>query len=113
MKYETGLKDKYGNRQLNFVKVFEDMKRVVLGKIKFSKALYNAMCLHFTIAHYDRYGWIHTYNGSWGMLANELEHTTTNYGDFTFSDEECSALVKLVNFLREHDTDVIPVEKMI
>ena len=52
MKYETGIKDKYGNVAYDWIKVCKDMKRVIAGKIKFSKALYDVMSSRFTIAHY-------------------------------------------------------------
>lgn len=99
MKYETGFKDKYGNRAFDWIKVCKDMKRVIAGKIKFSKALYDVMSSRFTIAHYDRYGWFNTYNGNWDCLAKQIHKHDACTGDLTISQEEENALFGLVHFL--------------
>ena len=99
MKYETGLTDQYGNRQFDWVKVCKDMKRVVQGKIKFSKALYEVMSLRFTIAHYDRKNWLYTYNGNWDLLAKQIGTAKACPGDLKISEEEANAIYDLRNFL--------------
>ena len=54
-RYETGRVDKYHNREYNWKVVFDDLKKVVLGRKKMSKPLYQVLC-HFTIAHYNMWG---------------------------------------------------------
>ena len=99
MKYETGVKDRYNNRQFDWIKVCNDMKRVVSGKIKFSKSLYEVMSLRFTIAHYDRLNWLITYNGNWDLLAAQITFMKACPGDLMISQEEQDALTDLRHFL--------------
>ena len=108
MKYETGVKDKYGNTAYDFVKVCKDMKRVLEGKIKFSKALYHVFMQRFTIAHYDMYGWFCTYNGNWAMLGNELKHSFRYTGDLKYSEEDNKAIDDLAEFLIQNDSKELP-----
>lgn len=108
MKYDTGIKDKYHNTKYDFVKVCKDMKRVVLGKLKFTKALYEVMSMRFTIAHYDMHGWLCTYNGNWAELARQISPWKATTGDLTISGEETLALEDLASFLYAHDKDEIP-----
>lgn len=108
MKYDTGIKDRYGNSKYDFVKVCNDMKRVVLGKLKFTKSLYKVMSMRFTIAHYDMYGWLSTYNGNWADLARQISPWKATTGDLTLSGQETLALEDLSAFLYAHDKDEIP-----
>ena len=100
-KYETGIKDEYGNREFDFRKAFADLKQVVLGKKKMTKDLYEVMYLRFTIAHYNMWGWMHTYNGNWGELADEIE--SVPYGGFDGVPMEVVQDIK--DFLYEHNSD--------
>ena len=102
MKYETGFKDKYGNRAFDWIKVCKDMKKVIAGKIKFSKALYDVMSSRFTIAHYDRYGWFSYYNGHWDQLAQEISPRRAATGDLEISEEEVTAIYELKAFLNTY-----------
>lgn len=108
MKYETGVKDKYGNVAYDFVKVCKDMKRVVEGKIKFTKSLYHVFMQRFTIAHYDIHGWLYTYNGNWGALGQQLKHTWRYVGDLQYTPEDNKAIDDLALFLIENDKKKIP-----
>lgn len=83
-RYETGERDSHGNRDWNWAKVFADLKKVVLGKMKLGDDLYEVMYLRFTIAHYDRHGWLAYYDGNWGELADEIY--CHPYGDFDTPD---------------------------
>lgn len=102
MKYETGFKDKYGNSAYDWIKVCKDMKRMIAGKIKFSKSLYHVMSQRFTIAHYDRVGWFNTYNGNWDQLAEEINPTAAVTGDLQLSEEDVAALEELKAFLKTY-----------
>lgn len=102
MKYETGFKDKYGNRAFDWIKVCKDMKRMIAGKIKFSKALYDVMSSRFTIAHYDRYGWFNTYNGHWDQLAQQIDPAKAVTGDLQLSEEDVNAIYELKAFLKTY-----------
>lgn len=102
MKYETGFKDKYGNRAFDWIKVCKDMKRMIAGKIKFSKALYDVMRSRFTIAHYDRRGWFNTYNGNWDQLAQEVDPARAVTGDLQLTIGEINAIYELKAFLNTY-----------
>ena len=102
-KYETGVKDNYGNREFDFTKAFNDLKQVVLGKKKFSKDLYEVMMLRFTIAHYNMYGWLNTYNGNWKSLADQIY--PRSYGGFDCPDSKIFDDIQ--QFLTEHDTNKV------
>lgn len=78
------------------------MKKVVLGRKKMTKPLYQALC-HFTIAHYNMWGWIDYYNGNWGELANEIY--PRRYGEFDAPDR--APFDDIQEFLMQHDRDVI------
>lgn len=101
-KYATGRVDKWHNHEYDYAKVFEDLKKVVLGKKKFTKDLYEVMYLRFTIAHYDMVGWFYTYNGNWGMLANEID--SMPYGGFEGASRELVDDIR--NFLNRHNSDI-------
>jgi len=101
-RYETGRVDKYHNREYNWKVVFDDLKKVVLGRKKMTKPLYQALC-HFTIAHYNMWGWIDYYNGNWGELASELNPHP--YGDFDASDR--APFDDIQNFLNQHSRNTI------
>jgi hypothetical protein len=105
-KYETGVVDSHGNREFDLVRVFNDMQKVVKGKIKMSKSLYEVMYLRFTIAHYDMRGWIDYYNGNWCELANELCRFNY-YGDFEEDNEQAKAKRSLVEFLKQNHAKII------
>lgn len=99
-KYAIG-KDEYGNSIYDWSKVAKDMKWVILGKKKFSKALYEVMYLRFTIAHYNLQGWVATYEKNWAALAREIEQhiglvDATRY-------ERDIVLPDLVAFLKENN----------
>lgn len=102
MKYETGFKDKYGNRAFDWIKVCKDMKRMIAGKIKFSKDLYDVMSSRFTIAHYNRYGWFNTYNGHWDELAQQISPARALTGDLQLSEEDVAAIDELKEFLKTY-----------
>lgn len=97
-RYTTGVKDSYGNSEYDFNKVFKDLKSFILGKKKFNKDLHEVMYMRFTIAHYSMWGWIHTYNGNWKELANEIY--PHSYGDFDTPNEQPFNDIR--NFLIEH-----------
>lgn len=101
-RYETGRVDKYHNREYNWKVVFDDLKKVVLGRKKMTKPLYQALC-HFTIAHYNMWGWIEYYNGNWGELASELNPRP--YGDFDAPDR--APFDDIQNFLNQHNRNTI------
>jgi len=107
-KYETGKKDNYGNREFDFAKAFADLKKVVLGKAKFSKALYEVMHLRFTIAHYNAYGWMCEYNGNWDMLADQIY--PSNYGGFIIKDTKPFDDIR--DFLYRNARATVDVDKM-
>lgn len=102
MQYETGIKDKYGNVAYDWIKVCKDMKRMIAGKIKFSKALYHVMMQRFTIAHYDRHGWFNTYNGHWDQLAQQIDPAAAATGDLQLSEEDVNAIYELKAFLNTY-----------
>jgi hypothetical protein len=103
MKYETGKTDSHGNRYYDWFKVCADMKKVVLGKIKFSKALYEVMNLRFTIAHYDRMGWLMYYNRNWAELAREIKQFPWYWGDIRLDQNETQELENFCTFLKVHN----------
>ena len=102
-KYETGELDKYRNRNYDWEKVFKDLKKVVLGKMKMTNDLYTVMYLRFTIAHYNMLGWMLEYNGNWAALANVVNPTA--YGDFLKPDSKPFDDIR--KFLRHHDDNVV------
>lgn len=102
-KYETGEKDKWNNRQYDFAKVFNDLKKVVLGKAKFTQDLYDVMYLRFTIAHYNIIGWLQYYNGNWAELAEEIQNHA--FGGFSASEE--APFEDIRKFLCFHDKDIV------
>lgn len=99
-KYVIG-QDDYGNSRYDWRKVSEDMHKVIWGKKKFSKALYEVFMMRFTIAHYDIYGWVATYNKNWATLAREIEQKI-NWVDADAYERDI-VLPCLVGFLKEHD----------
>ena len=99
-KYAIG-KDDYNNYIYDWAKVSEDMHKVIWGKKKFSKALYEVMVMRFTIAHYNLYGWVATYNKNWATLAREIEHKINWAGANRY--ERDVTLPCLVAFLKEND----------
>lgn len=101
-RYETGRTDRYHNPEYIWKNIFDDLKKVVLGRKKMTKPLYKALC-HFTIAHYNMWGWIDYYNGNWGELANEIY--PHRYGDFDAPDS--APFDDIQNFLRQHDRNTI------
>ena len=99
-KYAIG-KDEYGNSIYDWSKVAKDMKWVILGKKKFSKALYEVMFMRFTIAHYNLAGWVATYEKNWAALAREIE-LKMGWVDATRYERDI-VLPDLVGFLKENN----------
>lgn len=106
-KYSLNNPDKHGNEDYDFVALANDMKKVILGKIKMNKHIYEVMMLRFTIAHYNMYGWIDTYNGNWAELGNELKNSFRFYGDYVYAQEQNKAIDDLAEFLIKHNDVVI------
>jgi len=102
-KYATGRVDRYHNREFDYEKVFSDLKKVVLGKKKLTKDLYEVMYMRFTIAHFNLMGWFHTYNGQWGLLADEIN--TRPYGEWTGASREL--VDDIQHFLKRHNYDIV------
>lgn len=100
-KYETGITDSFNNSEYDFIRVCKDMKDVIRGKKKFTKSLYEVMSTHFTIAHYNMYGWLDYYNRNWGELADELH--TMRYGNLEMRPEYKQAIIDLKEFLRDNN----------
>lgn len=105
-KYETGERDSHGNRNWDWKKVFADLKKVVLGKAKFTQDLYDVMYLRFTIAHYNIIGWLQYYNGNWAELAEEIQNHA--YGGFSAPGE--APFEDIRKFLRFHDKDIVEIK---
>lgn len=99
-KYVIG-KDEYGNSIYNWTEVAHDMKKVIWGKKKFSKALYEVMVMRFTIAHYNLAGWVATYEKNWAALAREIE-LKMGWVDATRYERDI-ILPDLVGFLKENN----------
>jgi len=98
-KYSIG-KDEHGNYIFDYNKVNKDMQAFIKGKKKFNNDLYDVMNLRFTIAHYNKYGWITYYSGCWSMLADEIENSIRFWHE---SEEQEKALKSLVTFLRKNN----------
>jgi len=104
-KYETGIKDQYGNREFDYEKAFNDLKAVVNGTKPMSNDLYEVMNLRFTIAHYNKFGWLNYYNGNWAELAREIR--PMSYGGFDRPNSAPFDMIK--QFLEANDKTTINI----
>ena len=97
-KYSVG-NDEHGNYIFDYAKVSKDMQAFLKGKKKFNNDLYDVMNLRFTIAHYNKYGWLGYYNGMWSKLADEI----TSHLRFEHDEQNRDVLTKLANFLQKNN----------
>ena len=102
-KYLIG-RDEYNNSIFDYEKVFKDIKKIFNPKKECKKNpitddMYNVMMLRFTIAHYDKFGWLMSYNKNWKILGDEI----FNHARFEDKNPTKNVLPKIITFLRENN----------